>query len=597
MAQLAGHRLLPGLVVVLGRDVVLEYLRTAGVRCLFGVPGTNEIPLIDGTSEPDAAIAYLPCLHENIAMGAAAGYAWATGNPGVVELHVTPGAGHGIGNLYNSARSHVPLLVLCAQQHSQLLLQEPVLASDLVRTAGQYAKWAYEVRSANELSQVMQRALKEVQTPPFGPVFLSVPWDFFLTDVVASPAAVTHVGRNFIGDRKAVDLAAELLARAQRPMLVAGDGVGAAGAWDELQRLARLLGAPVYNEPMSSYMNYPNQNYDWQTELPQTQAGLQDIFSQHDVAFLCGYNAQAHVFVFDYANGPLIPPGVTQVYLHDDEWQIGKNGYGHAAILGAIRPTLALLGDAVEQHPDRDQPAVAQRTARLQSADAERRRARDERVRMADSAPPDARPTGDDVARALGRLQPAMPAPMMLADEAISDQDSFHQYCHFDTPNSYFNAQGGSLGISMPAAMGMKLGAGTTRTVVNTVGDGTALFYPHSWWTATKFKLPVLYLVTNNREYKTLQLGEQAIESTYGWRPAGDAWYLRLDNPQMSFVALAAAFGVDGTLVSSRAELDDALHAGLEAVTAGRPYVVEILTDPSLTAPADASRPARLGPP
>ena len=155
------------------------------------MPGTNEIPLIDGTSEPDAAIAYVPCLHENIAMGAAAGYAWATGNPGVVELHVTPGAGHGIGNLYNSARSHVPLLVLCAQQHSQLLLQEPVLASDLVRTAGQYAKWAYEVRSADELSQVMQRALKEVQTPPLGPVFLSVPWDFFLTDVVASPAAVT----------------------------------------------------------------------------------------------------------------------------------------------------------------------------------------------------------------------------------------------------------------------------------------------------------------------------------------------------------------------------------------------------------------------
>ena len=247
----------------------------------------------------------------------------------------------------------------------------------------------------------------------------------------------------------------------------------------------------------------------------------------------------------------LIPPGVTQVYLHDDEWQIGKNGYGHAAILGAIRPTLALLGDAVEQHPDRDQPAVAQRTARLQSADAERRRARDERVRMADSAPPDARPTGDDVARALGRLQPAMPAPMMLADEAISDQDSFHQYCHFDTPNSYFNAQGGSLGISMPAAMGMKLGAGTTRTVVNTVGDGTALFYPHSWWTATKFKLPVLYLVTNNREYKTLQLGEQAIESTYGWRPAGRRLVPAAGQPADEFRRLSRPFGVDGTLVSS----------------------------------------------
>ena len=112
----------------------------------------------------------------------------------------------------------------------------------------------------------------------------------------------TDVGRNFIGDREPSTWRLSCWP-GRRGHVGAGDGVGAAGAWDELQRLARLLGAPVSTEPMSSYMNYPNQNYDWQTELPQTQAGLQDIFSQHDVAFLCGYNAQAHVFVFDYANG------------------------------------------------------------------------------------------------------------------------------------------------------------------------------------------------------------------------------------------------------------------------------------------------------
>jgi benzoylformate decarboxylase len=422
---------------------------------------------------------------------------------------------------------------------------------------------------------------------------LSIPWDFFLADVPAAPARVTRVGPNFVGDPEQVAAAAELLVLARKPMLVAGDGVGAAGAWVELQRLARLLGAPVYDEPMSSYMNYPNQAYDWQPELPQTQAGLQEIFGVHDLAFLCGYNAQAHVFVFDYAHGPLIPTQVVQVYLHDDQWEIGKNAFADAAILGAIRPTLSALCEAIEAHPALDRAGAENRAAELRGLHSERRRASDEHVQALSARPRDGLPTGDDVAIALARLQAAMPAAMMLADEAISDQDSFHRYCRFESPNSYFNAQGGSLGISMPAAIGMKLGVGSAKTVVNTVGDGTALFYPHSWWTTRKFNLPILYLVTNNREYKTLQLGEQAIEQTYGWQPAGDAWYLRLEQPEISFVALAAAFGIGGALVSTVGELEPALAEGLRVVGSGQPYVLDILTDRSL-GPSSAPAASRL---
>src|ERR1700733_10466287 len=111
----------------LGRDVVYDYLKDLGVRHLFGVPGTNEIPLIDGTNVASNEVTYIPCLHENIAVGAAMGYARMTGLPGVVQLHVTPGAAHGVGNLFNAYKSHIPLVILCAQQHSELLVQEPLL--------------------------------------------------------------------------------------------------------------------------------------------------------------------------------------------------------------------------------------------------------------------------------------------------------------------------------------------------------------------------------------------------------------------------------------------------------------------------------------
>jgi benzoylformate decarboxylase len=573
----------------LGRDVIYDYLRAAGVEFVFGVPGTNEIPLIDGASEQGSDVQYIPCLHENIAMGAAMGYAWESGNPGVLELHVTPGAGHGIGNLYNAYKSHVPLVVMCAQQHSELILQEPVLSSDLVRTAGQYTKWAYEVRDANELPMVMQRAFKEATTPPLRPVFLSIPWNFLLEPVPEQgPARVTSVGRHFTGDPAAVAQAAALLAAAKAPLLVAGDGVGAADAWDELQRLAELLGAPVFNEPMSSYMNYPNHMFQWQGELPQVTADLQAAFAAHDVAFLCGYNAQAHVFVYRYSQGPLIPPQVAQVYLHDDAWEIGKNGYGDAAILGDVKVTLPALCDAIGAHPSYDAQAAESRGGELRRLDGERRQALDAHVARLAARPGDAAPLGDDVAAALGRLQARMAAPLTLVDEAISDQDSFHKLVGFDRPTSYLNAQGGSLGMSMPASIGAKLAAAGTRTVVNTVGDGTALFYPHSWWTVAKFGLPVLYVVTNNREYRTLQQGLEGIESVYDWVPAGDAWYLRLDHPPVSFVALAAPWGIDGVRVARVDGLDAALEQGLAAVEAGSPFVVEVLMDTAIDPPTPA---------
>src|SRR5262249_60236341 len=105
-------------------------------------------------------------------------------------------------------------------------------------------------------------------------------------------------------------------------------------------------------------------------ELPGSQAGMQGVFQDHDVAFLCGFGAQAQVTVFKYADGPLIPPHVQQLYLTDNTWDIGKNYYGTAALLGDIKATLPLLNDLVRRHP----PAGgAGRNAHLRQLHAQRR--------------------------------------------------------------------------------------------------------------------------------------------------------------------------------------------------------------------------------
>src|SRR5436853_3085474 len=287
------------------RDYVFDILRELGIHCIFGVPGTNEIPIIDGTSYPENDVRYIECLHENIAIGAAMGSARMSGKPGVLVVHVTPGIAHSIGNLFNAYRSQMPLVILCCQQQNELVTQEPLLASNLVELARQYTKWAHEVRTPAELPLVLQRAFKEAMAPPNGPVFVSIPWEFTIRSIGPNDhiRGVTQIASRFTGDMAAIKQAAALLAQAKNPIIIGGDAVGYADAWPELQQLAELLGAPVLLQTFSSVANFPNDDFHWQGELPGSQAGMQGVFKEHDVAFLCGFGVQAQITVFKYSDG------------------------------------------------------------------------------------------------------------------------------------------------------------------------------------------------------------------------------------------------------------------------------------------------------
>jgi benzoylformate decarboxylase len=131
----------------------------------------------------------------------------------------------------------------------------------------------------------------------------------------------------------------------------------------------------------------------------------------------------------------------------------------------------------------------------------------------------------------------------------------------------------------MPASLGIKLEEKTsqgigTQLVVNAVGDGSSLFYPQTWWTAAHQKLPILYIVTNNHEYHTLQLGLQQVVAAYGsapgygWHPKTmDPDYLRLERPRLDFVSLAKAFGGEsGEVVETPGAVRDAIERGIEHV-------------------------------
>lgn len=585
------------------RDYVFDILREVGIHHIFGVPGTNEIPIIDGTSYPENGVRYIECLHENIAIGAAMGSARMTGKPGVLVVHVTPGIAHSIGNLFNAWRSRLPLVILCCQQQNELVTQEPLLASNLVDLARQYTKWAHEVRAPEELALVLQRAFKEAMAPPNGPVFVSIPWEFTMRRIGAGDhiQGVTRVAPRFTGDPAAIEQAARILGEARNPIIIAGDGVGDGNAWPELRELAALLGAPVMLQTFSSIANFPNDDPHWQGELPGTQAGVRGVFASHDVAFLCGFGAQAQITVFKYSDGPLIPPGVRQVYLANNTWDIGKNYYGECAILGDVKATLPVLNQLVAKAP----PAgAAERNRHLEQLDAERRRQWDQYLTTA---------MGQDeiwavvIAEALRETirELRLGKRFVYVHEAVSDPAPFQYLLPLGTeaaaPISYYCVAGGSLGWSMPASLGIKLEPSgwqgiETGLVVVATGDGSSLFYPQTWWTAAHSQLGVLYIITNNHEYHTLQLGLQTVVQAYGsapgyeWQPKTlDPDYLRLQSPALDFVALARALGgQDGEIVRRPGDVKPAIRRGAEYVMqTRRSYVLDMRTaqDPPTTPP------------
>ncbi|KAH6612283.1 thiamine pyrophosphate enzyme, N-terminal TPP binding domain-containing protein [Chaetomium sp. MPI-SDFR-AT-0129] len=576
------------------RDYLFDVCRELGITRIFGVPGVNEIPWIDGTSYPENGVEYVECLHENIAMGAAMGSSRMTGKPAILIVHVTPGIAHAITNLFNASRSQFPLIILCAQQQNALVVQEPLLSSDTVPLARNYCKWAHEMKSEDDMKLVLQRAFKEAMAPPNGAVFLSVPWEFTMRRIPDGDRleGITRISPRFGPDPDSVRDLAGRLAAAKNPLIVAGDAVGLADAWKELRDLAHVIGAPVLQQALSAVANYPNNDSHWQGELPNNQAGMQSAFKDHDVAFLCGFSNQAQVLIYKPSDGPLIPDSVSKLYLSNCIWDIGKNYHGDAAVFADIKVALPQITTQVN--------AVMTPLFATQRNERNRTLAYGAVERSAEWQQYLDRAMNQDnvwavvIADALRRQieQRHLQDNFVYVHEAISDPSPFQYLLPFAKPTSYYSVGGGSLGWSFGATIGIKeeergvQGIGT-KLVVAVTGDGSSLFYPQAWWTAAHRNLGILYIITNNSEYHTLQVGLGTIVQVYGealgydWKPRTmDPGYLTIRGPQPDFVGIAKAMaGIEGRHIAHPDEVGPAVAAAVRHVLeTGKSFVLEIKT-------------------
>src|SRR5436305_11759439 len=148
-----------------GIQLFLDLLAAQGVRHIFGNPGTTEMPLNDALVR-DRRFQYVLGLQEVPVMAMADGYAMASRQLGVVNLHISCGLGNAMGMLYNAYREGTPLLVTAGQQDRRLMFEEPILWGQMVEVARPWPKWAVEVERVEDLPSATRRAIQAALTRP-----------------------------------------------------------------------------------------------------------------------------------------------------------------------------------------------------------------------------------------------------------------------------------------------------------------------------------------------------------------------------------------------------------------------------------------------
>jgi benzoylformate decarboxylase len=326
-----------------GAEAMFEFMVREGVRYVFGNPGTTELPLMDLFAARDE-IKYILALHEDSALGIAAGYAEATGRPAVVNLHTNPGLAHALGNLYNVYRAGTPLIVTAGQQDTRSMIDEPLLYADMLELARQHTKWCWEVRHAAEVPAAMARAFKIAQTPPTGPVFLSLPVNVMEERAEIDMPPVTQIGSRLRGDLSKIKEAAALLASAKNPAIISGDGCARSEALGELAKLAEMMAARVHSEPLNSLLVFPTGHPLYAGPLYPNAKQTSTLLEGVDVILAIGVNNLAPLV---FTGTRMIPDGVRMIQIDAGDHELGKTYPAEVAIQADPRTAIQELIEAL----------------------------------------------------------------------------------------------------------------------------------------------------------------------------------------------------------------------------------------------------------
>ncbi|MFI8187355.1 thiamine pyrophosphate-binding protein [Streptomyces sp. NPDC085946] len=509
-----------------GGDLVVETLAGLGATTVFGLPGQHALGMFDALRRSD--LRYVGLRAENNAGFAADAYGRITGEAAPLLLSTGPGALMSLAALQEAAAASAPVLAIGSQvptaglgggRHGYLheLPDQAAVFRGVVKSV-------HPVRTPSQIPSAIAAAWQSALTAPHGPVWVEIPQDVLLAGTSLPQVTGLDATPEELAPRPELTaVAADLLSRAERPLIVAGGGVVRADASRKLRQLAERLRAPVvttFGGKGAFPWNHPLSLQSWLEDRHTT-----DFLEDADVLLVVGsglgeLSSNYHTFA---------PRGrVIQI-----EADLGKLESNHPA-LGIHADARLALQALLETVGERQDPEAPERVRALLSKVAGRLAEQDLAAEQEVLA---------SVRRALPADAPSFWDMTILAYWAWSAFDP-------KKPNTMHSAQGaGGLGYAFPAALGAAV-ADPTRPVLAVSGDGGALYSIAELATARQHDLDVTWLIVDDGGYGILR--------EYMTDAFGQATATELTRPD--FVALAGAFGVPavrttpGTLETDLAE-------------------------------------------
>ncbi|MCF3642645.1 thiamine pyrophosphate-binding protein [Rhizobium sp. TRM95111] len=536
-----------------GGQVLVDALRIHGVERVFGVPGESYLAALDAFHDVEDEIEFVICRQEGGAAYMAEAYGKLTGKPGICFVTRGPGATNASVGVHTAFQDSTPMILFIGQVARDQMEREAFQEIDYRRMFGQMAKWVVEIEDAARIPELVSQAFHRAVNGRPGPVVVALPEDM-LADMVAVADTPAYKRVETYAGQPQLDELQALLAKAKRPIVVAGGGGWTQQAVADLRAFSDTFSLPVAASfRCQDLFDNHHENYAGDLGLA---AGPKLIQHMKDCDLLISLGARlGEMTTGAYTLIDIPVPKQTLVHIHPGAEELGR-------VYHATLPINASVAGFLSQAATL-KPAVAPAwTEWTKTAHA------DYLENIKHPQVPGPVQMGDVMAWLRGHL----PADAILTTGAGNYSAWAHRFYQYRTFRTQLGPTNGSMGYGVPAAIAAKITA-PERAVVAFAGDGCFLMNGQELATAMQYDARVVFLVINNGMYGTIRMHQ---ERSYPGRVSGT----RLTNPD--FAALARSYGLHGETVEKTGEFADAFR---RSEASGRPALIEIRIDPEALTP------------
>jgi acetolactate synthase-1/2/3 large subunit len=540
---------------ITGAEILIESLKKEGVKHVFGYPGGVVLNIFDHLHD-EKELQLILTRHEQGAVHAADGYARATGKAGVVLVTSGPGATNTVTGIATAYMDSIPLVVITGQVPTMLIGNDAFQEADIIGITRPCTKYNILVKDVKDLAHVIKEAFYIATTGRPGPVLIDIPKDVTTGKAEFEwPESIKLRSYNptYEGNKYMITQAANMIAKAKKPVIVAGGGVILSGASKELKELAEYTDVPV-TMTLMGLGGFPGSH-----KLSLGMPGMHGTYyanksiQESDLLVAIGMRFD------DRVTGKIsaFAPNAKIVHIDIDPTSIRKNVRVDVPIVGDVKKVLTVLNKVLKEEVKETWHEV--------------RKAWLKQIAVWKAERPLTYDKESDLIKpqyVIEKIYELTKGDAIITTEVGQNQMWACQFFKYDKPRTFLTSGGlGTMGYGLPAAIGAQL-AFPNKLVIDIAGDGSIQMNIQELATAVINKLPVKVAILNNGFLGMVrQWQELFFQERYS--------HTRLD-ASVDFVKIAEAYNAVGLRATKPSEVEPVLK---EAFKIKRPVFMDFAID------------------